>query len=210
MKMIVKALMSIATLVSMRCAAQALPSDRDLVAFSWEISMPASDNYINKTSLSGWRFEYWKGIKHNMSLGLAMSWSAFDEYVNSKTYSSPGNTKAITTDMIRQVYTLPITLVGHYYLNTKSKIMQPYAGLGLGTQYAEHKAYFNIYELIETNWGFTARPELGALFAFSSHSPMRALLSFGYNYSTNDNKAFNVDNWSHFTVNIGLGFGNIQ
>ena len=210
MKIILKSLLSIGTLISLHSAAQIMPADRDLAAFSWEISSPASNDYINKTSLSGWRFEYRKGINTNLSVGLGLSWSAFDEYVNTKTYSTPGQTKAITTDMIRQVYTLPITLVAHYYYDTKSKIMQPYAGLGLGTQYAEHKAYLNIYELIETNWGFTARPELGALFAFSSHSPMRALLSFGYNYSTNKNEAFNVDNWNHFTVNIGIGLGNIQ
>jgi outer membrane protein W len=210
MKIILKSLFSIGMLISLHGAAQIMPADRDLAAFSWELSSPANNDYISKTSLSGWRFEYRKGIKHNLSIGIGLSWSAFDEYINTKTYSNSGQTKAITTDMIRQVYTLPITLTGHYYLNTKSKIMQPFAGLGLGTQYAEHKAYLNIYELIETNWGFTARPELGALFAFSSHSPMRGLLSFGYNYATNDNKAFNVNNWSHFTINIGIGFGNIQ
>jgi outer membrane protein W len=215
MKILVKALMSIATLVSFRCAAQTsapvYPSDRDLVAFSWEISAPTSNNYINTTSLSGWRFEYWKGIKHNTSVGIAMSWSAFDEYINSKTYMTPGQTKAVTTDMIRQVYTLPITLVAHHYFNNdKSKIMQPYVGLGLGTQYAEHKAYFNVYEVIESNWGFCARPEIGALFAFSQYSPMRGLLSFGYNYSTNKNNAFNIDHWNHFTINLGIGIGNIQ
>src|SRR5438270_5840442 len=175
MKIMLRFLFSICTLITLHGAAQIMPADRDLAAFSWEISAPATNNYITKTSLSGWRFEYRKGIKHNLSIGLAMSWSAFDEYINSNTYSSPGHIKAITTDMIRQVYTLPITLVGHYYLKTNSKIMQPYVGLGLGTQYAEHKAYLNIYELIETNWGFVARPELGALFAFNSHSPTRAL-----------------------------------
>jgi outer membrane protein W len=210
MKTILKSLFSIGMLISLNGAAQIMPSDRDLAAFSWEISSPATNDYIHETSLSGWRFEYRKGIKHNLSVGIAMSWSAFDEYVNSKTYSTPDQSKAITTDMIRQVYTLPITLVGHYYLNTNSKIMQPYVGLGMGAQYAEHKAFLNIYELIETNWGFVARPELGALFAFSSHSPTRALLSFGYNYSTNKNKAFDVDHWSQFTINIGIGFGNIQ
>ena len=206
MKIILKAFLTVGILISLQGTAQT-PAERDLVAFSWEISSPTSNNYINETSLSGWRLEYRKGIKNNLSVGLAMSWSAFDEYVHTKTYTTPGKTKAITTDMIRQVYTLPLTVIGHYYFNSKSKILQPYVGLGMGAQYSEHKAYLNIYELIEKNWGFTARPELGTLVKFSSHSPTRALLSFGYNYSTNKNEAFNVDNWSHFTVNVGIGFG---
>ncbi|HET7897388.1 MAG TPA: OmpW family outer membrane protein, partial [Flavisolibacter sp.] len=179
-------------------------------AFSWEITAPASNNYVNETSYSGWRFEYRKGIKHNLSVGLGLSWSAVDEYINTKTYSKNNQRSAITSDMIRQVYTLPLTLTTHYYLDSKSKIMQPYVGIGLGAQYAEHKAYFNIYEVIETNWGFVARPEVGALFAFGAHSPTRALLTFGYNYSTNDNKAFGVDNWSQFVINLGIGFSSIH
>ena len=205
-----KCLLSIVALVSLQASAQKSPADYDLVAFSWEPSFPAKNEYINASSMNGWRFEYRKGIKHNLSVGVALSWNAFDEYLNSKTYSTAGQTKAITTDMIRQVYTLPMTITVHHYFNTQSKIMQPYAGLGLGTQYAEHKAYFNIYEVIETNWGFCARPEVGALFSFSPDSPMKGLLSFGYNYSTNKNKAFGIDNWNHFTINLGIGFGNIQ
>src|SRR5215218_5721469 len=108
MKIIQKSLFSISMLISLHGAAQIMPADRDLVAFSWEISSPVSNDYINESSLSGWRFEYRKGIKHNLSVGIAMSWSAFDEYVNTKTYTTPDKAKAITTDMIRQVYTLPI------------------------------------------------------------------------------------------------------
>src|SRR5439155_10023047 len=132
MKRITKCLLAIGILASLKSGAQTLPSDRDLVAFSWEIAAPADNKFITKTSMSGWRFEYWKGMKHNLSVGIAMSWNAFNDYVNSKTYTTPGQTKAITTDMIRHAYTLPITLLAHHYLNTKSKIMQPYVGLGMG------------------------------------------------------------------------------
>lgn len=210
MKIIVTSLLSIGMLASLQGAAQTLPSDRDMTAFSWEISYPTSNNYITATSLSGWRFEYRKGIKSNLSVGIAMSWSAFDEYVGTKTYSSPGKTRAITTDMIRQVYTLPITLNAHHYFTTKSKMLQPYVGLNLGAQYAEHKAFLNIYELEETNWGFTARPEVGSMIRFSSNSPVKALLALGYNYSTNKNEAFDVDNWSHVTFNVGIAIGTAQ
>src|SRR5215204_4999981 len=133
MKIILKSLLSIGILISLQGNAQT-PGERDLVAFSWEISSPTSNKFISETSLSGWRLEYRKGITPNISVGLGLSWSAFDEYVTTKTYTTPDKTKAITTDMIRQVYSLPITLLGHYYFSSKSKVFEPYVGLGLGAQ----------------------------------------------------------------------------
>jgi len=207
MKIISKCLFLFGCILSLPGAAQNLPSSRDLTAFSWEVAYPSTNKFLNETSLSGWRFEYRKGIKENFSLGIAISWNAFDEYVNTTTYSSPNETKAITTDMIRQVYTLPITAISHYYFSTKSKLLQPYVGLGLGAQYAEHTAYLNIYELSETNWGFVARPEVGTLITFSGESPVRFLFGLGYNISTNKNEAFNISGWNHVTLNVGIGFG---
>jgi outer membrane protein W len=207
MKIMLKSLLAISTLISLHGAAQTSASDRDLAAFSWEIGIPTSNKFLNETTLSGWRFEYRKGINKDFSVGIAMSWSSFDEFFPTETYSSPDKTKAITTDMIRQVYTLPLTLVGHYYMHTNSKMLQPYAGLGLGAQYAEHKAFLNIYEFKDINWGFVARPEVGTLFALSSSSPVRALLGLGYNISTNKIEAFDVKGWNNLTVNIGIGIG---
>jgi len=180
---------------------------KDFTAFSWEASFPADNKYLSEPSYSGWRLEYRRMIKQNLSLGIAASWNAFDEKLPTKTYSSPGGSRAVTTDMIRQVYTVPITLITHYYFNTSTKVLQPFLGIGLGTQYAENNTYFNIYQLTENNWGFVARPELGTTIHFGQNSPVRGLISAGYNWSTNKNEGFNIDNWSHFTVNVGIGVG---
>jgi outer membrane protein W len=207
MKIIVKSLLLIAVLVSLHARAQTEGSNRDLVSFSWEMGFPSSNKYLNESSLSGWRFEYRKGIKPYLSIGLGLSWNAFDEYIHTKTYTSSDSAKAITTDMIRQVYTLPITLTAHYYYPTKSKIMQPYLGVGLGGQYAENNTYMNIYSFNENNWGFVIRPEVGALFTFSPRSPVKALLGLGLNVSTNKYEAFDINGWNHVTVNVGIGIG---
>jgi len=209
MKIVLMSLVSIGTLMSLKGNTQSsMPSDRDMAAFSWEIAAPTSNKFLNETSLSGWRFEYRKGIKHNLTVGIAISWNAFDEFFPTTTYMSANQTKAITSDMIRQVYTLPITLITHYYFSTSSKLLQPYAGLGVGAQYAEHNAFLNIYELSETNWGFVARPEFGTLLSFGSHSPIKGMVGVGYNISTNKNEAFDIKGWNHLTFNIGIGIGN--
>ena len=188
-------------------SASSVSMPKDLTAFSWEIAIPADNKYLTETSLSGWRLEYRRMIKQNLSIGIAASWNAFDENLPTKTYTSESGSSAVTTDMIRQVYTVPITLLVHYYFNSKMRILQPCVGAGLGTQYAESNTYFNIYQLTENNWGFVARPELGAIIHFGQDSPLKGLLSVGYNWSTNKNEGFQIDNWSHFTVNVGLAIG---
>src|SRR5437763_1530473 len=109
MKIIMKALLSIGVLASLQGSAQVnSASKRDLAAFSWEMGFPTSNKFLNKSSFSGWRFEYRKGISHDFTVGIAMSWNAFDELFPTTTYMTANKTKAITTDMIRQVYTLPL------------------------------------------------------------------------------------------------------
>jgi outer membrane protein W len=196
--------LSVATIAQDSHSGALMP--KDFTAFSWEISIPTSNKYLNETSLSGWRLEYRRMIKQNFSVGLAVSWSAFDENVPTKTYSSKNNSAAVTTDMIRQVYAVPITAIGHYYF-TSMKLLQPYAGIGLGTQYLENNTYFNIYQITDNNWGFVARPEIGAIIHFGPSTPVKGLVSVGYNWSTNTNEAFNIDNWGHLAVNVGIGVG---
>src|SRR5688572_1165599 len=169
---------------------QPTPAFHNLVAFSWEISVPTDNDYLNEESLSGWRLEYRKMIKSNFSVGLAISWNAFDEYVNTKTYTR--GSSAVTTDMVRQIYTVPMTAIGHYYLKTNSTRFQPYLGIGLGAEYADMNSYLNIYEVTEDNWGFVVRPEIGTLIHLGAGGT-RIILTAGYNIATNKYDAFDLN-----------------
>ena len=183
---------------------------KDFTAFSWEMSIPTDNKYLSENSLSGWRLEYRRMVSKSLSVGIAASWNAFDEKFPTKTYYSPNQSTAVTTDMIRQVYTVPITLTSHYYFNSRLLLFQPYFGLGLGTQYQESNTYFNIYQLTENNWGFVTRPELGTIIHFGKDSPMKGLVSVGYNWSTNSVESANISNWTHLSINVGLGIGSFQ
>ena len=208
MKLFLKTFLAIGMLATTQIRAQSKSHIfTDFFAFDWEISKPTDNNFLNETSLSGWRLEYRRMVKPNLSVGLGVSWSSFDEYFTTQTYKGSNGRSALTADMIRQVYTVPITLITHYYLKTGSSLFQPYVGLGLGTQYAESNAYFNIYVVNDNNWGFVARPEIGTLINFGP-SPAKALVTFGYNWSTNKNDAFDIKNINQFVVNVGIGIAN--
>ncbi|MBN9299484.1 MAG: outer membrane beta-barrel protein [Filimonas sp.] len=173
----------------------------NLFAGSWEIAFPVNKDFLTKTSLSGGRLEYRKFIKPNVSVGLAASWNSFDQYFNTATYQKSDGTGAVTTDMVRQIYTVPITATIHYYLKGGKHVL-PYVGIGIGTQYSEQNAYFNVYELTANNWGFVVRPEIGVLMPFNRY--WSVLLAGGYNVSTNKNDEFKIDNLKQWTLNVGL------
>lgn len=171
-----------------------------ILALSWEVSIPSSNNFLSKTSTEGGRIEYRKMLNPRISAGLGLSWNSFQQYVSNKTYSKNGT--AITTDMVRQIYTAPITAIFHYYPAVGNKALKPYIGIGLGAQYAEQNAYLNVYEVSDYNWGFVARPEIGTLLRFNR--AWAALVTFSYNVSTNKNKTFNTSSLQQFGINVGI------
>lgn len=172
----------------------------NIVALSWEIAFPTGNDFLSKTSFSGGRFEYRYMVQPNFSAGLAVSWNSFDQYFGTRTYHT--NNSAVTTDMVREIYTAPITAIFHYYPSARGKMLKPFIGIGLGAQYAEQNTYFNIYETTANNWGFVVRPEIGGLLRVGRGAAI--LISGSYNYATNKNSSFNISSLQQFAINIGI------
>jgi len=174
-----------------------------LIAFSWEITVPAgNDNLITKTGLAGGRFEYRKFVNPNFSAGIAVSFNGVEQLFDRKTYEKPDGSLAVTTDMVRQSFTMPITLIGHYYPTITNHMVKPYFGLGLGTQYASQNIFYNIYVIDHSDWGFFAKPEIGTLIMFNHNSS--GLVSVGYNYSTNKIDDLGINKFTSLTFNLGI------
>ena len=181
--------------------AQTFGETRDKFFVSYEVAVPSG--FLTKTSWSGVRFDYRRMLSPNFSVGIASSWNSFSEHVDKSTYQKEDGTGAVTGDMVREVYTVPITLSFHYYFGSGGKV-KPYLGVGLGTQYADQSVFMNIYEVDDYNWGFVARPEIGVIVPVKIGG---VYLSAAYNYATNKNDAFKIDNLQHFAFNLGLMFG---
>lgn len=174
---------------------------KDMATFNWQIATPLSTDYLKETSLAGGNFEYRRFIKPNMSVGIGFSWNSFEQYIPPKVYEKPDGSQALYTDFVHQVYTLPMYLNAHYYFSGGDKL-KPYAGIGLGAQYSEQDAYYNIFVTEEKNWGFVARPEVGLLFRTSNYFGLHA--NIGFNYATNKSDAFKIDDLKHVYYSIGI------
>jgi outer membrane protein W len=173
---------------------------KDMMMLNWQIATPLSTDYLKKTTVSGGSFEYRHFIKPNVSVGAGISWNSFEQYIPPKIYEKPDGSQALYTDFVHQVYTLPIYANVHYYFNGGEN-MKPYAGIGLGAMYSEQSAYYNIFVSEEDNWGFVARPEVGLLFRLGQSAGIHA--NVGFNYATNKNDAFKIDNLKHVYYSIG-------
>lgn len=174
----------------------------NMLFVGYQVAVPTTTDYLSETSWNGFTIDFRHMVTPNVSIGLAMGFNTFDEYFSKQTYQKPDGSGAVTSDMIRQVYTTPITATVHYYFNGDK--IRPYVGMGMGAQYSEQNAYFNIYAVGISNWGFVARPEVGLLGKFNHN--LSGFLSVAYNYGTNQNDAFNVDNISFVPITIGLVF----
>ena len=174
---------------------------KDMGILNWQIATPLNTDYLKETSLAGGSVEYRRFIKPNMSVGIGFSWNSFEQYISPRVYEKPDGSQALYTDFIHQVYTLPMYLNAHYYFGGGEK-MKPYAGIGLGAQYSEQDAYYNIFVTEEKNWGFVARPEVGLLYRFSNYFGLHG--NVGFNYATNKSDAFKIDNLKHVYYSIGI------
>lgn len=197
-------ILSLVLAVQLSSYAQSFYTTRDKFFVSWEIAIPTNNDYLNKTSAAGGRVEYRHMIRPNVSIGIGASWNSFEQYTSRKTYQKPDGNGAITTDVVKDIYTVPVTASIHYYLGKPQGRVNPYIGIGIGTQYSEQDAYFNIYDISDMNWGFCVRPEVGLILPFNRG--VGAYVSAAYNFSTNTNDYFDINNIKHFAFNVGLVF----
>jgi outer membrane protein W len=181
---------------------QAQSPGTNLFFVGYEVAIPTNSNYLTKTSWSGARFDYQFMIQPNISVGVGVSYNSFDQYFPKQTYQRPDGTGAVTSDMVRHIYTSPITASIHYYF--AGKMIRPYVGVGLGTEYSEQDAYFNIYAVQAKNWGFVVRPEAGLIGKLARN--VSGFLSVAYNYATNSEDDFKINHLSQIPITIGLVF----
>lgn len=179
----------------------------NLFGLSWEIAIPTNNDFLDKTSFAGGKAEYRYFLKKApVSFGLAVSWNSYEQYIPTQTIYYKNNNSAITTDMDRLIYTAPIVATAHYYFNYGKKVM-PYTGVGIGTQYAQQTIYYNVFENDTYDWGFVVRPEVGALIRPNGGN-WGIILGASYQYATNKNDLFKIDNLKSFNFNIGLFLNN--
>lgn len=84
---------------------------------------------------------------------------------------------------------------------------QPYVGVKLGTQYAQLKSTFNVFETNKDTWGFYVSPEIGFNVYPWAYGPGLHFAAY-YSYGTNKGDLFtySVDGMNNLGLRIGIAF----
>lgn len=180
-------------------------SQKDVFGVGWEINFPTNTNYLTKTSFAGGKIEYRHFIKKDISAGIALNWCTYEQYIPRQTFQKPDGTGAVTGDFVAQIYQVPITATVHYYFKEK-KVFKPYAGIALGGQSLEQSLYYNVYESDDNNWGFVARPEVGAMIKLNAYAHWSFLVAANYSYATNKTDLIGSNSFKNFGITIGAMF----
>jgi len=182
-------------------------AQKNMFGIGWEINSPSNNGYLTKTSFAGGKVEYRHLLKgKNLSLGVAMSWATYDQHIPRQTFQSSDGNSAVTSDFVAQVYQLPIVATAHYYFGENNKMLRPFLGIALGGQYMEQSLYYNVYVSEDKNWGFVARPELGAILKPKSANNWGILAAVNYSYATNTTDAINKNSFNNLGFTLGLAF----
>ncbi|GAO41111.1 outer membrane beta-barrel protein [Flavihumibacter petaseus] len=197
-----KKILVILLLTLVYVGASAQKTGANLFSAAWDVSFPTNNDFLTKTSLAGFRFDYKKFLTDNLSVGATLSWNSYEQYIARQTYEK--DRTAVTTDMERTIYNVPMALTAHYYFKGP-KTIRPFAGLGIGAQYSDQTIYYNIYQTDVDNWGFLLKPEIGAYYPLGTRGAA-IVLGGSYAWATNKNDAFRINSLTNFSVHLGFAW----
>jgi hypothetical protein len=177
--------------------------------FSWNMVFPMGDfhDWVGEAGLAGFDMGGRYFIKGGLAVGFNISWDRVSaEYVNT-TYTLPDKGIAVTATNYRFTWMVPFQAVVAYHFNP-DKMISPYIGLGIGSDYMEHHLMIQEYDIYKERWDFSLTPEIGALVKFGNYSNWGGLVSFNYKWTTNQIVIYEKtsSNLSMLNLKIGIAY----
>ncbi len=172
------------------------------IYLNWNLGITNNNHFVNNDfSAAGATTGYSYFIRKNLAVGAEIGWSNHYSYSPRHTYQFKDG--AVTTDMYKYLFTVPVTATVIKYFNIPFPVL-PYAKLGLGAQYSEQTLFYNIYESKNSDWGFTAIPEIGVNIRLNSIRPLLFNVGAQFRYAGNRAAEYNISNLQSFNFNLGL------
>lgn len=161
------------------------------------ISLGKTADFTKNFSPRGLEFEANKFLTEDLSIGFVVGWTIFREKISGETFKY--NDLTITGTQFRYTNVVPINInVKRYY--SQGNDVLPYAGFGIGTNYAEQNNDIGVFTLSDNKWQFNIAPEIGILY----HVGISTVLSFKLKYSYSP-KAGDFPSTSYLNFGIGIG-----
>ena len=180
-------------------------TDNGYANIDWQFNFPLNNHFADKGSGWGMNFEGGYFLTSNFALGGFLAYHSNHEYFSRQTLPV-GTSGSLNTDQQHTVFQLPFGLATRYAWN-RGGAFQPYVGVKLGTQYAQLKSTFNVFETNKDTWGFYVSPEIGFNAYPWAYGPGLHFAAY-YSYGTNKGDLFtySVDGMNNLGLRIGIAF----
>ncbi len=169
--------------------------------FDWNIGFGTGEtsDFTPSPSLRGFSINGAGFVTDNLTVGGIAGWNIF-YHNNGFTELQISNTATVYGYNRTNINTIPIMLTTHYYFSQTK--MMPYAGLGVGTMYADQRNYMGIYYVQNKAWHFALAPEVGIIIPFGEgNTGVNANVKYNWAAKTKDTPSI-----TYFTINIGLSY----
>jgi len=164
------------------------------------ISLGETAEFTDNFSLRGVDFEVNKFLKEDLSVGFVIGWNIFREKITGETFDYRDLT--ITGTQFRYTNITPLNVnVKKYFSFSEETDVAPYAGIGVGTNYAKQTNEIGVFALTEDKWQFNVAPEIGMLYDISRNNVLS--LKVKYSYSP---KAGDFPSMSYLSFGVGIGY----
>ena len=199
----VLALMTFATAFILPSHAQT--SEMFYSNIDWQLNFPISNSFAQRGSGWGMNFEGGYYLTENLAVGGFLAYHSNHKYIPRQTISL-GDNSSLNTDQQHTLFQLPFGIAGRYTFNREG-MLQPYASLKIGPQYAKLKTVYNAYMSDDNTWGFYFSPEIGMNIYPWAYQPGIHVAAY-YSYATNKGSVMNhgTDGMSNFGLRVGIAF----
>lgn len=185
-------------------SAQLLPNS--YFNIDWQMNVPLGASFADKASGWGMNFEGGYFVTPRIAVGGFISYQTNLEGISRRTLQL-GNGSALTTKQKHAVFQLPFGVTGRYCW-LPNRVLQPYAGLKLGANYAELSSYYYIVKHYTETWGFFLSPEVGVSIFPRPDYRLGFHVALYYSYATNNGRvlSYRVDGLNNFGIRVGVSF----
>ncbi|MBL0342770.1 MAG: hypothetical protein IPP71_18900 [Bacteroidetes bacterium] len=170
-----------------------------IAAMQYTVGIGTGDlkDFISKASFRGATFDYRKMyMDKHVGIGFELGWSAYYEENNYATYTN--GTESISGKQFRYCSTVPVLISANYYLSPLKNI-NPFAGIGIGTEFSRSDLDMGVFTIQTDTWHFAVKPELGVIIKYG---PGAGVIVSGKYY--NAFKTSEQGTRSYIAANVGL------
>lgn len=169
------------------------------ITYTTAAAVGDTKDYINSFSWRGITFEPGKFVRDNVSVGLSLGWTVFNEVTDEAVQL--GDAAAAQGTQYRYLNAFPVMAQLQVH-RENPRGGSVYLGINAGTYFIERRTDVSVVSLIDDNWHLGIAPQFGVMFPMG-YGRGHGVIDVKYNHAF----AANDQTYDWWTFSIGVAYG---